>query len=47
MSALGEMLGNAMAETSITIDGVDYWVYYNTSTVGAGGGTYTITGTGA
>ena len=47
MSALGEMIGNAMTEDSITIDGIDYWVYYNTSTVGAGGGSYTITGTEA
>ena len=39
-----ECLGDTMAEKSVTIDGVDYWVYYNTSTVGAGNASYVIKG---
>ena len=39
-----ECLGDTMAEKTVTIDGVDYWVYYNTSTVGAGNASYVIKG---
>lgn len=42
-----EVLNNSFEERSVTIDGVDYWVYNNKSTVGAGNATYTIKGTEA
>ena len=42
-----EVLNNSFEERTVTIDGVDYWVYNNKSVVGAGNATYTIKGTEA
>lgn len=42
-----EVLNNSFEERTVTIDGVDYWVYNNKSVVGAGNATYTVKGTEA
>ena len=45
ISAIGsEMLNNGFSEKTITLDGVDYWCYYASETVGAGNSTYTLKG---